>query len=585
MGRLNIHFAAYNGLEFPPMQVLEARFIANFDDDNIQPNLAIEEITIANQYVKIVQGWIETFGFFDGMPITISFDSGKKANGDPGGLLLYTGCIDFVSGYKVLSPVKIQVKIKLHNGLNLLNEQAEAISFGYLSALEAGVAGRITNEDYVDVPVIIRKKFDLTETAIAALLGFIVGKELYETRQKIVEEVNKKIHTLLEAPLSKPAAVFMAIADLLLFIAYKALVLVQLYVMIKTIKNNLAGRKTIYKGITLRTLLQRACDYLKLELDCDIPEIDNYVYLPSKNNDKTLRNKRLKGIPGPSDFGYNVSEIFQLVNKLFYARRKRKRNKLFIRAANSNFWDTNAGYVMTNVLNEPYRFNLDEMSANRIVSMQYDPSDEWTMPSNHQDDDYSVGTNYEVITQLAHFNDSENNLLKGLDEVQIPLALGKRRDKLSAFEQSLKVIFATADVVIELFGGKPLKEEINEHKGALQISHNSFNTAKLIYLSNGLIPANHRDLLSARALYLKYHSYKSFKTSPTAQRRIYEGIRLPFDFEDMMKTIESSYFTTSDGKKGKFTEVTWKIGDNYADMNYWVAEQYEKNIIEKPIET
>ena len=153
MGKLNINFEAYNGHSFPPMEIMEARFIACFDDDNIQPNLAIEEIIIANQYVKIVQGWIDTFGFFDGMPITITFDNGK-----PGSILVYRGCIDFVAGYKVLSPVKIQVKIKLHDGLNLLNDQTKAISFGYLASLTSG-PGRIVDSDYVDVPVIIRKKF------------------------------------------------------------------------------------------------------------------------------------------------------------------------------------------------------------------------------------------------------------------------------------------------------------------------------------------------------------------------------------------------------------------------------------------
>jgi hypothetical protein len=321
-----------------------------------------------------------------------------------------------------------------------------------------------------------------------------------------------------------------------------------------------------------------------LELVSNINELDSVVYLPSKTDDKYLKNKREKGIPNVSDYGYRVDEMFDLCQDLFRADRMRIGNKLHLRAKKDPFWYQVSTYVMPDVLSERFRYNLNEMKSNFVLGFQFDPSDEWTMPSENQKNDYFKGVNFQVITE-ATAAPEKYKLTKGLEEVSIPLALGARRDKLSASETIAKVLLAASDVFLKLAGKKTNAERINEHRGALQISNNFFSVAKLVVIRDGIIPENHRDILSARKLYEEYHYWQSFYENPTmAQKRIYENVRIPFGFADFIKTSKSSYFTTWDGRKGKFRDIVWNISQDFATVTFEINGQYVKNLSETKIE-
>jgi hypothetical protein len=544
--------------------------------DEVQPVLITDEFTFVNEDARFIMAWFANHPF-EGMPFVMFFTDEISPAFNEAHII--EGCIDYYDDYKIVSPVEVMVKIRRDDGLELLDDKMRSVSYGYLYE-----KGNITKADFIDVPVVIKKKFDALEVAFASLTLYTITNEIIKIAEKVAEDKIQAAKTVTSTPTQKPAEIIQLIAMKILRIAYYAFMLVTIYQLLKSIKQNLMPRHTKYKAMYERRLLERACEFFGLTMDCDIPEIDFTVFMPSKTDDKVAANRKAKGIPHVSDYGYQVYEFFEMILTKYYAKPLKIGNTLYIRWIGSPFWIENAGYVMPSVLTESYTFNLNEFKANRFIGFQFDSSDDYTMPNqatklenklNLDVTDYAEGVNFEVITDIANPVNAKYKLNKGLEEIRIPQALGARRDKLSAFETSLKIVFSSIDLVIKLFGGKTVAEKIDERRGSLVISAPSFNIAKSIVIQNGLIPANHRSLLSAERLYNQYHYFKSFKDNAAlAQHKVYTDIKIPFDFRDFLQCILSGYFNTPDNKTGKFTSVKWKLNSDYAIASFWIAEKY-----------
>lgn len=581
MGRLSVNFEL-NYQSATPKEWQDIEIIATFDDQ-AQPVLITDEFTFVNEDAQRVLAWFAEHPF-EGMPFGMLLDNGDDSH-------FISGCLDF-SDFTVLNIYEVRCKIKVDDGLDLLDERVKGVTYGYLAREDGGI---ISKEDYTIVPVVIRKKFDAVEVAMTSVSLFLISREI----SSFFNEGKKSIVDIaivgIEDPLSKPAAAFKVIATKILMLAYYAIILIAVYRMIRSIFENLYPIKTKYKGMTERKLLEKACEHFNLTLDCDIPEIDWTIYLPSKTDNKIRKNRKDEGIPNVSDFGYNVSEFFELIMRKYNAKPKKIGNKLYIRTEDSQFWFETSTYILPDILFDgstvaqtAFRYNTEDMKANRLISFLYDPTDEWTMPNarktpfDSKEIDFELrqhdkGVAFEVITDLSAVTDQRYKLNKGLEEVRIPQALAARKTTLSALEQSGKVLFAAVDLVIKLFGGKTFGQKIEEARGSLLISADSFSICKSLVLQNGIIPANQRTLLSAERLYNQYHTNKSFVTNPTrAQRKVYDSVKIPFTFTDFKTCIDNSYFTTSDGRQGKFTSLKYRIDGDYAIANFWIADEYVK---------
>jgi hypothetical protein len=564
-----------NGVPIPPpKEWQDVTIIANFDN-NVQPQISITEMSFINEATIEIDNWINSVGILEGMPLEIVVEDTSNSYV----IYLY---LDFREGFTIVHDTEYKCRVKQIDELDFLDEKVKAVSFGYLDSL-----GRFDKSDYTDVNVVVRKKFDTTETLYASFILAYLSKELYEQRKEIAKETTETVKLIISAPTQKPAELYYKIAVGLLNIAYRAAMLVTMYKLLKTVFQNLAPVPTKYKGITLRKGLEKICEHFGYTLDCNIREIDSIVYLPSKTNDKIRRNRKLSGIPNANDYGYNFSEFMELVLTLFYAKPKLVDKTLVIRAEKDQYWQGQSGYVMHDRLQETYSYNLDKLVANRIISFTYDYSDEYTIPAEKEDNrgDYSLGTNYEVITNIEAMYNERLKLLRGLEDIRIPVSLGHRRGKLSVFESVLIGAVAVFDSVIKIFGGKPIGESIQENRGALVISSPTFSVPKLIFWHNGQIPEDHRNYLSARAMWQNYHFWKSFRDNKLSQRKIYKDQIIHFGFSDFLKTINNAYFTTYDGKQAKFTSLEWDIDSDRAKADFEVEYEYITRITETHIES
>lgn len=582
--KYTIEFLLGNASTEPPANWMDIRFNAAFGAE-MQPELDNTSFRFVGKNAQVIYDHLQIYGPLVGIKfeIVIYVESTNSSYYYNSVLdLTDMSCTEIKDAFGRVIDREYEVAIKPDEGLDLLDAKLKSISLGYLTKLANNEKGHIDQSHYTDVPVIIRKKFDAVETSIASLAVLLATKSLIEySKDKGLERL-QNIIKLIMPPANQPAEIFKAIVLSILLIAYYAAYVLAIITATKTIFDNLAPKPTKYKGIKLRTALERVLERFDTTLECGIPELDILVYLPSKRDDKIRENRKDEGIPNVDDYGYQASEMLDIVFNLFRAKpimRVRDSAKILVIQPEKDI-DTDRGYVMPDILLEQFRYNTEDLKANFLLTFSYDPTDEYTLPnarntpfdSKKRDAEkrrYDQATSFEVITDIIS---AETKLLKGLEEIRIPLALGTRRDTLSVLDETLRFFANIVDKVVNLFGGKlDLTGQIDSHRGKLLISSNSFSIPKLVVIQNGVIPQNHRDILSAQALYRNYHFWRSFKNNPqNTQGRIYENIVIPFEFANFIKTNQSPYFKTHEGKRGKFLQLKWSVAKDEAIADFIV---------------
>ena len=324
-----------------------------------------------------------------------------------------------------------------------------------------------------------------------------------------------------------------------------------------------------------------------------IPELDTYYYMPTKRRvgqaiplfSSTVDD----GIPSISDSGYIFSEFLEIVLTMFYAKIQIDDNNVVnIEALNNDaFWIQQSSFQLPNVLRESYEFNTDELKSTNLIDFVSDYNDEWSLI------DYT-GTVYEVKTSMRSVQSDQQDLLSGLRSNSIPLALGSRKDSLTDLEQAFSTVSGLFDNMIDVLtvitNAPPstLSANFNKRLYALRISEQFTGAPKVLNLAGVAslqLPTNHRDNLSAKALWDKYINKQSFVDNNFGgQYKIFRNIKVPFTLNDFISLKEDSYFYDTDGARAKVDKISWKIGDDFAVIDYRKEFIYTRNLVETKIE-
>ncbi len=569
----------------PPKGFFDVGVKASFGE-NIQANLTTEEFTfILEAYQEIIdwiaQGQNNGVGIFEGVPFSIiNSDSTNNAT-------IFKGIIDLQNNASIQPNLKqINAKLRQDESLNQLDELLEPLDYGYLKKI-----GLINSSDYIDINYVVNKPDNTLETITTLITIYLLSKQLADSVKEIGETVATVSGISASGVTGPVGATIYSIAVAILQVAYSATLLVLIIDFGTDLINNLVQPLRTHKGISLKTLLEKACTHIGFSFNSTIDDLEKIVYLPSNQNLDEFGLKNIlqkegsitEGIPNTLDFGYTCKEMFEAARNIFNARFAVLNNVVEFHSINSAFWLKDSGWIKPNnqkeIAQRSFRYNTDELKSSILISFQTDITDQYTI------DNYK-GTSYQVLTDAKITNVELNKTIKGLDRVQIPFALGSRKDDLNYFEQSLLGLANLFDSLANVFGGNSnLASKIKTKIGVLEVSNNSHNLPKLLYIQNGKIPSNYRDLLSAKTLWNKYHNEKSFvENGYSRQRRYYENETIPFRLSDFVKLLNNSYFKDENGKDGKVTELEWNFTKDEAIISYWIEEVYTTNLIETKIE-
>jgi hypothetical protein len=552
--------------------------LATFENGNAQANISVTEFEFVNEYAESIQEWIANgltggLGIFEGIPLSVTI-SGSNPN-----YLAFDGYLDMTDDFQVVDPTTIKGKIKKDSGLQNLDDLASGLTFYYLHEI-----GFLTNGDMEFVPYIIEKQFD----PIAFLLLAFTIYSLTNQIISLIKNIAQAIASGLVAPLQIALEIIYAIA----LIGYLTILIIDFVRMI-------VEPVRFTRGIRLQKLLEKGSSYLGYNYNTTISEIfDNHIVLIPSKNSVDEDNNAIKqrsgitifqnglGIPNARDFGYTFGEILQLVNKTFNAKIGIKNGSIEQHPLNSAWWVQQSSYQMPDVLLESKKYNTDELSSNFLVSFTPDPQDKNVL-QNYK------GTSYEVITTPITTSNIKNVTLKGLNEIEIPYALGIRKTKSNFIEDILDdLIGISQDLTDQINSITPANQtqlpNISGRIGSVKFETDFLNVPKMLYLNpNNQLYLNYQDLWSAKVLWDKYYSKNSFvglAFTNTNQWIIHEGVKIPFGFDDFLKLIDNSYFYDNNGNVAQVTKIEWNVSQDFAIVDFRVNQVYTKNLQETFIE-
>ena len=554
---------------------------SQFENDSVQPSVSIESVTLVRDARDAVLDWIERgkagdFGFFEGIPFSIEAQDGAVRKE------VFRGLLNLAREFSDDKPRgRVTCGLSLEDDLFELDERMQGITFEQL--LQDGLlGGAITDVEYIVEPPV-----DVVAAVLQAVLIFTLLDKIADLAKDTGRTAATAVGLALTG-LTGPAAsgTYLGGASVVQA-AYLIALIAALIIALTSFVNAYVPKRRTHKALRVRGAMSAIAQALGYELDTNLPLLDELTYLPSNLNvDQsnaagfigrvgTIR----KGIPAPGDFGFTAAEFMTLVMRVFNARMAVVDGVLQVRNRDDEFWRKQSDYVLPNVLDNPTRYNSNEAFASRLMTFAVDQSDIYTV------EEYA-GTAFQVLTQPIKRQRPATNFLSQFERIDLPVALGVRKDTQGPILSLLAGTLRTIDTLVRTIGGSTSFASLaTQRLGVLKVSTNNHAVPKLLLVRGGKLPANHRQTLSAKALYQRFYNDESFAAGERkGQKRVFDRVLVPFGFAEFEKLRRNSYIYTADGEEAKITEVSWQVGEDKALISGWWREVYTTNVQETTIE-
>lgn len=565
-----------NGVEVNAPEDWESvQTLATFDNDSVQANVSTSEITFALDGNKLIREWVRgDLGIFQGLPMDISVINGTQTS------LIGRYVLDFKS-YEELESDKVKVSFRFLSGLNLLFDRIEGISFPWLESL-----GLFRDKEQRKILVCVDAEDKSTQYVLLALTSYVLISNIQQIRLQI-KSIVTTVKGIAASGLggSFGAALYSVImlAAIAAFLVGLALALGRLLQQVFEFLSFVSYRRRIY---SFKTYLEVVAEHLDLTLETDLP-LEDYWYLPTpvfqsyREGSLIFRIGQTVGgaMPSAGDFGYNCSEMFEIVKRLFGAKYAIIGNRLIVRNEDDPYWIQQSSYVIPeDTLVESEQFNTQDLAGNKLYTFETDASDSYTVTR-------YKGTSYEIITRGVRTPIQLANLIHNYDRVSFEMARGIRLDSFSATQSFFNAITTPARELDKLLGGASgLGGFEFPRLGSLRIGDALYTAPKLLYRPNDILPRDHNANTTAKYFYEKYLTYNSFvEDNFRGQKRLYRGVRVPFNYENWLEVTNNS-FATFKGRPAKIEQLNWHVQSDYATIDFWVRRPYTTNLAENKIE-
>lgn len=593
-----------NGLtSLPPKEWQELQVNATFDNDSVQANINFGSLNFVDDSNEIIKDWfINNVGITEGIPFEISINDTDSSGQNS--YVPFTGYLDWAT-YKVKASNQSEMSLIKTDSLNGVAKRASGISMRLLQE-----NGLMPTSLGVNIPYLIENRKTLLEKLQLIGVAYITVKTAIDEIFKLIN-ITADITTL---------GVGQALINLTTTLLSLIVLINQLSAQLKAIQEAIFPLVRYHRGIKLITFLQKGAEQMGYTLDTGggVFEqiLSNIVLCPHKTDEEGLpvgflggaasaSYNQLSGILKPNDFGYVLSEAFELSNKMFYTKIAVQGDIITLLPYNDPLWTLNPSYTMPNIKVEdtPFHsngvqsFNIDELVNKTLIGYQNDDSDYWTITD--VNDSFS-----ETIVSAINVNNPKNITETGTEDIQIPYALCVRKNALDELFDTFQDLTSLNDEMMQA-----IKDKFDElssfldgsigatsdyilpltlREGAMKVENHFFSTPKIVYMVDGKIPSDFTDFVGAPALYNGYHSYKSFvqgvknpnNANETNQKKVFTDVTIPFGASSFSQIINNSFFNDVNGNLGKFTSVSWNVEKDKAVVSYYIFENYTNNLKE-----
>ncbi|MGR3178869.1 MAG: hypothetical protein ACUZ8E_12520, partial [Candidatus Anammoxibacter sp.] len=556
-----------------------------FEDENIQPSIETDELEFVLVENKIIRKWVSD-GLVGGVGIFEPPEMRIELASDGNRLTVFEGILDMVRDMVFVDCDRIRVKLTKKGGIPNLTDRARAISFAYLHDLPAGRAGRILDSDFINIPYILAHIPNTTQLLILSLSLFMVIKEIGELIKTILKNIAIITGDAVDFPPNPEGA---ATATILLIIAdfvYLGFLVFAIISLIKSLIKNLISPIRNFKTMRLQKLLERGAEHLGYTFEStffDNPNNKEIIILPIKENrpDKKgnivqLDGAKIKDTGFPTNKGqlYTYYDILRFFKKLINGKIQLIGNTITIER--KDFFNKQSSYVLPDVLLTEHTFNANEIKGNFNLEFAIDEKDDTTLTN------YQLNkTNFQRVTEPKVVKDKRNVMIKELEQVNLPVSLPTRKEKLTQVESVLFLITAPIDIILDFFKKKDrFSDKIIARIGMLHLANDFTSQPKIIPTKDGKVHPDYRNIMSAEVLHNNFYFINSFVPEPInhSQFKIHTNVRIQFCFEDYVTLSESGCFTTADGREGRFERIEGNPDGTFADVDFRIKEIYTKNL-------
>ena len=553
------------GESFRPVNADEIGIRMNWRGDIQEAELNTDTIILSNRAKYLVLQHIGQFGIFEGVPIIIQV-----------GNTVLEYYIDLQQNPKIsgFGDSDIEVSIMRRRSVNWFREQINALSFE--------VINKTNPISTIQIPYLIVPDNQAEMLIMLLISAFSLTKALIEGIEQLSKSIANFLGTIFVGVGFNLGAFLAAALKLVASIIYVAALLIAIIDLTKKIIELIFPPIRKLKGSTVRELINKGCAKLGLTFSSTVlDELNNLTLMPvplQKTNKSIWKNlislntqSYTKGYPTANDTTPTLGRLFDFLIDFTQSQIRIIGTTVYLEE--ENYWIDQSGLQIINTLNlqevreNEWTFNVDEAWKRYYLHWQYDISDSHTM-------DRMDSLDMEWSTEYVTTSDVDLFVVKGLVDINLPFALGNRKESLTWVEKQTLPFAKLADEVINFFGGNSsLVSKIVGRIGVTQISQQYYTTSKMLWATNGKQPANYLSKIGALPIANKYHAKNKVKEN---FQKI-QTARIPLSTANFDMIINNNYVQDQNGVYLKLLTFDFINDSKEAEIEYSVSSTEGNN--------
>lgn len=488
-----------NGQPVTTQNILQISLNSDFTQRVGTLEIGADRLIFEREGKVIIDEWKALYGPFHGIPLDI-----LTANNT---LRYYVDLMEDA----VYREFSTEVTIKRRGGKDNFFDQAEGTSWELMKA--KGVDFTI-----FDIPYKIVKPDAFT-------LALILGSSIFTLTRELINQIialSEAVTNVIDAvtPDTGTAITFnigqitTLVIKALLQLIVVGLLIFALLKMAQQFFELIWPQTRYFQGCKELELMQKGCEFLGYTFESDLMStMTGATVLPvplvkSKNSwwdyiENDLNFAYTKGYPTAQDTVPTIGALFSALEAKYNARTVVVDN--VVRFERRDYYQTMAATQVIPALNlqdkrdNALSLNTQDVWKRKYVHYQVDASDLHTM-------DFFDPTDAEYSTEPTVIPNVDLVAIKGYQDVNLPFALGVRKNQLNFIENLAKEFFELVDNLSAQLGAPTnYVGIINNSIGVMQISQQFFSVTKSMWTVNGKQPANYMDHLSASSIYSQFH--------------------------------------------------------------------------------
>lgn len=546
-----------NGTECNPANKDSVNYIFNFEDRKARTlELSVDTLEFVREDRQAIKSWIETYGYFVGMPLDIKYSNGQ--------IIQYL--LDFQDPSFREKERSYKVKLKRFKGMDNFFDNADGMSFGLVN----WNAGDFSLVDYVIIPE-EQPTYYISLMLATFALSQELAKAVDEIQQSISDIIKASVPVGLPVPAPDFGAIIVAAIKLAARVAYAIFIVIALVKLLTEIINIIFPVIRQFKAIRVKKLFEKSANFLGYTLSSTLLNaLTPLTILPVPLKQK--QPSWFLELVAPNSLAYtngypSSRDSVQTLGQLITALENTFNAKIIVQNGVIQFeqemffrQEPNTGLLsafnIQEQLQSEHSLNSNEIFKRLVVQFQTDPTDFNTFDDTFQ-------SLFEVSSEIVNSPNRASELIKGYDLVNIPFARGTNKGSLNFLERAAKSLASAVD----LFCGSNLASKVNSRRNVMQVSSQYFSVTKLLWMNGTRLHQEQTNFIGAQAIALNYWYSRFIDVN---QKNVYEAMPVAMTENELFSILNNNFITLDDGQVAEIVNVQWSELQAQAVVNYHV---------------